>query len=73
VIPNDRLVRVIDDAAQYEEPRAGGDGWLMAQIPLTTAPGDPKNDDILLVGLATSFFVRKHEKWYVLELEIFHL
>jgi hypothetical protein len=44
----------------------------MAQIPLTTQRGDPKNDEIPLMGLAASFFVREHEGCYVLEFEIFH-
>lgn len=67
VIPNDRLVDVINDAAEH------ADGWFMAQIPLTTEPSDPKNDAIPLMGLAISFFVRERERSYVLELEMFHL
>ena len=45
----------------------------MAQIPLTTEPDDPKNDEIPLVGLASSFFVRELDGQYVMEHEIFHL
>ena len=67
VIPNDRLVNVINDAAEH------ADGWLMAQVPLTTEPSDPKNDEIPLMGLAASFFVREHQGSYVLEFEIFHV
>jgi hypothetical protein len=44
----------------------------MAQIPLTTEPADPKNDEIPLMGLATSFYVRRHHEHYVMEFEIFH-
>lgn len=66
VIPNDRLVKVINDAAEQV------DGWLMAQVPLTTEPSDPKNDQIPLMGLAASFFVREHEGSYVQEFEIFY-
>jgi hypothetical protein len=73
VIPNDRLVNVINEASEHEAGRQGGGGWFMAQIPLTTEPGDPKNDQIPLMGLATSFFVREHQGSYVLEFEIFHL
>jgi hypothetical protein len=67
VIPNDRLINVINDAAEHV------DGWLMAQVPVTTEPSDSKNDEIPLMGLAASFFVREHEGSYVLEFEIFHV
>ena len=67
VIPNDRLVNVINDAAQHTN------GWFMAQVPLTTAPNDPKNDEIPLMGLAVSFFVREFQGSYVLDFEIFHV
>ena len=70
VIPNDRLVNVINNAANDDAP--GGVGWFMAMIPLTTEPSDPKNDKIPLMGLAASFFVREHEGSCVLEFEIFH-
>ena len=45
----------------------------MAQVPLTTEPADPKNDEIPLMGLASSFFVRELDGKYVLEFEIFHV
>jgi hypothetical protein len=45
----------------------------MAQIPLTTQPANPKDDEIPLMGLASSFFVRELGANYVLELEIFHV
>lgn len=66
VIPNDRLIDMINENAKYAP------GWLMAQIPLTTAPEEPKNDQIPLMGLAASFFLRELDGSYVLELEIFH-
>jgi len=73
VIPNDRLVGVINDAADFK-PRDNDEfGWFMAQIPLTTQPADPKNDEITLMGLACSFFVRPRGENYVMEFEIFHL
>ena len=74
VIPNDRLIGVINDGADCSfEPVHGGRRWFMAQIPLTTEPDDPKNDEIPLVGLASSFFVRELDGQYVMEHEIFHL
>ncbi len=73
VIPNQRLVGVVNDAAEFEPRNTQGWGWLRAQIPLTTEPDDPKNDEILLMGLATSFFIREHRGHYVMEFEIFHL
>jgi hypothetical protein len=39
---------------------------------VTTEPSNPKNDEIPLMGVATSFFVRQHGDSYVLEHEIFH-
>jgi hypothetical protein len=73
VIPNDRLVKVINDAAEFQTRNADGWGWLMAQIPVTTEAKDPKRDDIPLMGLATSFFLREYQSHYVMEFEIFHL
>jgi hypothetical protein len=72
VVPNDRLIGVVNDGAEYQPPNREGWGWLMAQVPLTTEPADPKNDAIPLMGLATSFFVRELAGRYVLEFEIFH-
>jgi hypothetical protein len=73
VVPNGRLVAQINDAADYAPQNRDGWGWFMAQIPLTTEPSNPKDDQIPLMGLATSFFVRPRDGYYVLELEIFHL
>jgi hypothetical protein len=73
VIPNNRLVNVINDAAEWQGRNADGRGWLMAQIPLTTDPKDPKRDDIPLMGLAASFFLTEHQSRYVMEFEIIHL
>ena len=73
VIPNDRLINVINDAGEYEPPANDRRGWFMAQIPLTTEPDDPTNDEIPLMGLASSFFVREIDGQYVLEHEIFHV
>lgn len=73
VVPNDRLVRVINDAAEFQPRNREGWGWFMAQVPVTTEPADPKNDKIPLMGLASSFFVRERNEQYVLEFEIFHL
>ncbi len=72
VIPNDRLIGVINDAAEFQPRNPEGWGWFMAQLPLTTEPADPKNDEIPLMGLASSFFVRELGGNYVLEFEIFH-
>lgn len=60
IVPNDRLVGVIDESADFRARGNDEFGWFMAQIPLTTRPADPKDDEIPLMGLATSFFVRPH-------------
>src|SRR5262249_10150645 len=73
VVPNERLIGVVNDAAEYQPQNQDGWGWFLAQIPLTTEPADPKNDAIPLMGLASSFFVRPHRGHYVMEFEIFHL
>ncbi|HEV3298231.1 MAG TPA: hypothetical protein VG055_01225 [Planctomycetaceae bacterium] len=73
VVPNDRLVGVINDDAEFQPRNREGWGWFMAQVPVTTEPADPKNDKIPLMGLASSFFVRERDEQYVLEFEIFHL
>jgi hypothetical protein len=66
-------VKVINDAAEFEGRNAEGQGWLLAQIPLTTDAERPKRDDIPLMGLAVSFFLREYQSRYVMEFEIFHL
>ncbi len=73
VVPNARLIGVINDAANFQPPGRDGLGWFMAQVPVTTEPADPKNDEIPLMGLASSFFVREQGGEYVLEFEIFHV
>ncbi len=73
VVPNERLVGVINDDAQFEPRNQDGWGWFMAQVPVTTEPANPKDDKIPLMGVASSFFVRQRGEHYVLEHEIFHL
>lgn len=73
VMPNERLVGVINDDAKFQPRNQDGWGWFMAQVPVTTEPADPKNDEIPLMGVASSFFVRQLGEHYVLEHEIFHL
>jgi hypothetical protein len=72
-VPNERLIGVINDAAEYEPQNQEGWGWLLAQIPLTTETAHPKDDDIPLMGLASSFLVRPYRRHYALEFEIFYL
>jgi hypothetical protein len=71
VIPNQRLVKVINDKSEIEWQQTGG--WARALIPVTNKPECSKEDDVPLMGLATSFFVRRFGSNYVLEFEIFHL
>jgi hypothetical protein len=71
VIPNQRLVNVINDNSEIEWRQNGG--WGKAQIPVTNKPKVSKEDDVPLMGLATSFLVRRLDDNYVLEFEIFHL
>ena len=70
IIPNERLIEVVNEGAETDW--SGNDGWGLAQIPLTNTPENPKGDEIMLMGLAASFFVRRHDESYVLEFEIFH-
>jgi len=72
VIPNQRLIGVVNDAAEFQPPGNEVLGWMLAQIPVTTTPQDAKDDRIHLKGLAVSFFVREHKSNYVLSFEIFH-
>jgi hypothetical protein len=73
VVPNERLIGVINDAAKFQPRNQDGWGWFLAQVPVTTEPADPKNDEIPLMGVASSFFVRQRGDCYVMEHEIFHL
>jgi len=73
VVPNDRLVNEINEAAEVEPAMPEGGGWFLATIPLTTEPNNPKDDEIPLMGLAVSFFVKEYNNSYILVLEIFHL
>ena len=70
VIPNTRLINVVNDAMEIDWQDDGG--WAMAQIPLTDDPTKARDDDVALMGLATSFFIRDLNGQYVLEHEIFH-
>ena len=72
VIPNERLINVINDATEFEPRNQEEWAWFMSQIPLTTEPEDPNSDEIPLMGLAVSFYVREYDGSYVLEHEIFH-
>jgi len=72
-VPNERLVGAINDASVFEPSNGEGRGWFMAQIPLTTEPEGPKNDEVPLMGLAVSFLVHRLRDDYVLEFEIFHV
>lgn len=72
VVPNDRLIKQINDHATHAPRNKDGWGWFMAQIPLTNRSDNPKDDAIPLMGLATSFFVRRLERHHVLEFEMFH-
>lgn len=74
VIPNDRLIGVINAACECVLPGGNrGEGWFMSQIPLTNEPENPKDDGLPLMGLATSFFVRRFQNSLVLAHEIFHV
>jgi hypothetical protein len=73
IVPNERLIGVINDDAQFEPRNAEGWGWFLAQVPVTTQPAEPMNDEIPLMGVASSFFVRQLGEHFVLEHEIFHL
>jgi len=72
VIPNQRLINVVNENSEIVWNQDGDGGWAMAQIPVTNEPENSKEDDVPLMGLAASFFVRKHLDYYVLEFEIFH-
>jgi len=72
VIPNERLIGVVNDDAHFEPPNQNRTGWFMAQIPVTTEPLRSKADDVILQGVAVSFFVREFDRRYVLDFEIFH-
>jgi len=72
VIPNERLVRAIEAEAEVELKGAGKWGWFLAQIPLTTEPDKAKDDDVPLMGLAVSFYLREQEGSLVMEMEVFH-
>jgi hypothetical protein len=73
VVPNERLVKAINDGAEFQPRNKNGRGWFLAQVPVTTEPADPNNDEIPLMGVASSFFIRQLGKHYVLEHEIFHV
>lgn len=73
VIPNDRLIGVVNNDSQFEPPNQNRTGWFMAQIPVTTEPLRSKADDVILQGVAVSFFLREFAGQYVFEFEIFHV
>jgi hypothetical protein len=73
VTPNERLVRLVEELAEFQ-PRTGNrPGWFMATVPVTTHAADAKSDDIPLMGIASSFFVLHRESTLVMQFEIFHV
>jgi hypothetical protein len=72
VVPNQRLIGVVNDAAQFEPRGKNAYGWFLAQIPVTNSNLDPKDDAIPLHGLATSFFVNEIGDRLAISIEIFH-
>ena len=87
VVPNERLVGVINDGAEVKLPEevrrdraccddpahsAAGDGWMLCQIPVTNEKQRAKADDVVLMGVAASFFLVRQGDGYVMCFEIFH-
>jgi hypothetical protein len=72
IIPNDRLVAIVNEAAEFQPPGSHAYGWFLAHVPVTNSNLDPKDDAIPLQGLATSFFVRSFGEQYAMSIEIFH-
>jgi hypothetical protein len=70
---NERLVGLIDDAAEFQSRNAEGRGWFVARVRVTTAPADPRGDEIPLAGAADSFAVRRLDERYILGHEIIHV
>lgn len=87
IIPNARLVGVINEAAEVVLPQdtqradaccsdpshhAYGQGWMLCQIPVSNEPQRAKEDDVVLMGVAASFFLVRRDDAYVMRFEIFH-
>ena len=86
IIPNERLVAVINEAAEVELPvehaaraccddpkfHGHGPGWMLCQIPVTNEPQRAKEDDVVLMGVAASFILEAQEDAYVMGFEMFH-
>lgn len=78
IVPNDRLIAVVNDAADVSipsDPRWGDGrvGWGMAQVPVTDHPDRAKDDDVPLMGVAVSFFLKEVSGRLALEFEIVHV
>jgi hypothetical protein len=73
IVPNERLIKTVDDMAEFEPRNKEGWSWLRAHIPVTTSASNPKDDKIPLLGIAASFFIRQYKGGCVMEFEIFHL
>src|SRR5262245_5309142 len=54
---HERLIKVINDKSEIEWQQTGG--WARALISVTNKPECSKEDDVPLMGLATSFFIRR--------------
>ena len=83
VIPNERLVAVINEAAEVtlagdsahgcnDPTHVHNQGWMLCQIPVSNEPQRAKEDDVVLMGVAASFVLKQHEGGYVMCFEIFH-
>jgi hypothetical protein len=77
VVPNDRLVRQVSEAAQFSllnSRRSDGRiAWGLAQVPVTTEPERAKEDDVPVMGVAVSFFLKGVPGGLALEFEIIHV
>lgn len=83
IIPNERLIAVINENAEVVLPHADGaccsdarlhahEGWMLCQIPVTNEPHRAKEDDVVLMGVAASFRLVPQDDGYVMSFEMFH-
>ena len=78
VVPNARIVGEVNNAAETSFPAKppwgpGRVGWGLAHVPVTVEPARAKDDDVPLMGVAVSFFLREVPGGLAMEFEIVHV
>jgi hypothetical protein len=72
MLPDEFEAQATGRAHGHSADEPGGMGWMLGLIPVTNQPDKAKDDDVVLMGVAASFFLVRQQGSYVMRFEIFH-